>query len=56
MIKVDNALISKIEKGSRKPTKDQIKKLASALDLKHNQFLTLWLSEEAYEDLERERL
>jgi transcriptional regulator with XRE-family HTH domain len=54
MIDVDTALISKIEKGDRKPTRDQIEKLATALDVEHNQLLTLWLSEKVYEDVKGE--
>ena len=35
MIDVDTALISKIEKGDRKPTREQIDKLSFALDIEH---------------------
>tara|TARA_R110002096_G_scaffold228950_1_gene418417 strand:+ start:218 stop:505 length:288 start_codon:yes stop_codon:yes gene_type:complete len=50
-IDVDTALISKIEKGDRKPTREQIEKLAVALDIEYNKLLTLWLSEKVYEDV-----
>lgn len=51
---VDTALISKIEKGDRKPTREQIEKLAVALDIDYNKLLTLWLSEKVYEDVQGE--
>jgi transcriptional regulator with XRE-family HTH domain len=56
MIDVDTALISKIEKGDRKPTREQIEKLAVALDIEHNRLLKLWLSEKVYEDVKGEDL
>ena len=56
MIDVDTALISKIEKGDRKPTREQIEKLAVALNIEYNQLLKLWLSEKVYEDVKGEDL
>lgn len=56
MIEVDTALISKIEKGDRKPTREQIEKLAVALDIEYNQILKLWLSEKVYEEVKGEDL
>ncbi len=53
-IDVDTALISKIEKGDRKPTREQIEKLSVALDIDYNKLLTLWLSEKVYEDVQGE--
>ncbi|NRD18608.1 helix-turn-helix transcriptional regulator [Winogradskyella eckloniae] len=54
MIDTDTALISKIEKGDRKPTREQIDKLAIALDIEHSKLLKLWLSEKVYEDVKGE--
>lgn len=54
MIDVDTALISKIEKGDRKPTREQIEKLSVALDINYSNLLTLWLSEKVYEDVKGE--
>ena len=54
MIDVDTALISKIEKGDRKPTREQVEKLAIALDIENKKLLTLWLSEKVYEDVQGE--
>jgi transcriptional regulator with XRE-family HTH domain len=44
MIDVDTALIRKIEKGDRKPTREQIEKLAVALDIEHNKLSKLLLN------------
>lgn len=54
MIDVDTALISKIEKGDRKPTREQIDKLAIALEIDHSKLLKLWLSEKVYDDVKGE--
>ena len=51
MIEVDTALISKFEKGDRKPTREQIEKLAVALEIEMSQLLTVWLSEKVYEEV-----
>lgn len=40
---IDQALISKFENGSRIPTKDQILKLAIALDINKEELLSKWL-------------
>jgi transcriptional regulator with XRE-family HTH domain len=56
MINVDTALISKIEKGDRKPTRKQIEKLAIALDIDFPKLLKLWLSEKVYDDVKGEEL
>ena len=53
-VDVDTALISKIEKGDRKPTREQIEKLAVALDIDYNKLLTLWLSEKVYQEIKEE--
>ncbi len=42
---IDAALISKWEKGTRKPTRQQVIKLASILDLDTNKLLVEWMSE-----------
>lgn len=55
-VEVDTALISKIEKGDRKPTREQIEKLALALDIEYNKLLTLWLSEKVYEEVQGEEM
>ncbi|TRX20526.1 Fic family protein [Flavobacterium franklandianum] len=42
---IDQALISKFEKGSRKPTKDQVIKLASLLEIDFETLMVAWLKE-----------
>lgn len=45
LLGIDQALISKFENGSRKPTKDQIAKLASILDIDFETLMVTWLKE-----------
>ena len=45
LIGIDQALISKFESGSRKPTKDQIIKLASILEIDLETLMVAWLKE-----------
>lgn len=45
LLKIDQALISKFENGSRKPTKDQISKLASLLEIDFETLMIAWLKE-----------
>ncbi len=45
LLKIDQALISKFENGSRKPTKEQITKLASLLDIDFETLMVAWLKE-----------
>ena len=42
---IDQALISKFENGSRKPTKDQVIKLASLLEIDFETLMVTWLKE-----------
>jgi len=43
LIGIDQALISKFENGSRKPTKEQIKKLAEILEINYEILLIEWI-------------
>jgi Fic family protein/DNA-binding XRE family transcriptional regulator len=45
LLGIDQALISKFENGSRKPTREQISKLAAALDIKFEELMIAWLKE-----------
>lgn len=45
LLGVDQALVSKFESGTRKPTKEQMLKLASILNLDEEQLLVAWLKE-----------
>ncbi len=51
-IEIDQALLSKIERGERIATKNQVKALASFFKIDEKELLTLWLGEKiAYEIL-----
>ena len=45
LLGIDQALISKFENGSRKPTKDQVIKLASLLEINFETLMVAWLKE-----------
>lgn len=45
LLGIDQALISKFENGTRKPTKDQVRKLASLLEIDYETLLVAWLKE-----------
>jgi Fic family protein len=45
LMKIDQALISKFENGSRKPTREQIAKLAQILSIDYETLLISWLKE-----------
>lgn len=42
---IDQAIISKFERGDRKPTKEQVGKFAEFYNLDKNQLITTWLSD-----------
>lgn len=44
LLKVDSSLVSKFETGSRKPTREQVIKIANLLDLDAHDLLVDWLS------------
>jgi Fic family protein len=45
ILRIDQALISKFESGTRKPTKDQISKLAQLLEIDYETLMIAWLKE-----------
>ncbi len=45
LLGIDQALISKFESGTRKPTKEQVAKIASALDMDYETLMVAWLKE-----------
>lgn len=45
LLGIDQALISKFESGSRKPTREQVAKLAQVLDLDYETLMVAWLKE-----------
>ncbi|MEI6049533.1 MAG: helix-turn-helix transcriptional regulator [Bacteroidota bacterium] len=44
-LEVDTALMSKIERGDRKPSKQQVIKIAEFLKAGEDELLTLWLAD-----------
>ena len=44
-LEVDTALMSKIERGDRKASKQQVIKIAEFLNASENELLTLWLAD-----------
>lgn len=42
---IDQAIISKFERGNRSPTKEQVEKFAEFYGLDKNQLITAWLSD-----------
>jgi transcriptional regulator with XRE-family HTH domain len=44
-LEVDTALMSKIERGDRKPSKQQVTKIAEFLKTGEDELLTLWLAD-----------
>ncbi len=53
-IGVDTSLISKFEKGERKPTREQILRLSNSLDIDERLVITVWLSEKIYSEIQDE--
>ena len=45
LLGIDQALISKFESGSRKPTKEQVVKIASVLEIDYETLIVAWLKE-----------
>jgi len=51
ILNIDQALISKFENGSRRPTRDQIIKLATLLEINIETILILWIKEKILSDV-----
>lgn len=51
LLGIDQALISKFESGTRKPTKDQVSKLASLLEIDYETIMTSWLKEKIIHEI-----
>ena len=55
-LQVDQAVMSKIETGQRKPTKEQVEKLAKYFGADKKQMLIAWLSDRIVYEIEGESL
>jgi transcriptional regulator with XRE-family HTH domain len=53
---IDQAILSKIERGQRKPTREQVVKLAEYFKVKENDLLVAWLSDKLVYEVEDEEL
>ena len=51
---IDQAILSKIERGQRKPTREQVVKLARYFKVKENDLLVAWLSDKLVYEVEDE--
>ncbi len=54
-LEVDQALISKFEKGSRKPSKEQVEKFADFFKLDKDILITAWLSDKIMYTIQGEK-
>ena len=53
---IDQAILSKIERGHRKPAREQVVKLAGYFKMKENDLLVAWLSDKLVYELEDEEV
>ncbi|MBX2888441.1 MAG: helix-turn-helix transcriptional regulator [Ferruginibacter sp.] len=53
-LEIDTALISKIERGERRLTREQVIKLANYYNVTDEELLTLWLSDKLLDTIENE--
>ncbi len=51
---IDQAILSKIERGQRKPSREQVVKLAEYFKVKENDLLVAWLSDKLIYEVEDE--
>lgn len=51
---IDQAILSKVERGHRKPTREQVIKLAEYFKVKENDLLVAWLSDKLVYEVEDE--
>jgi HTH-type transcriptional regulator, competence development regulator len=53
---IDQAILSKIERGQRKATREQVVKLAEYFKVKENDLIIAWLSDKLVYEVEDEKL
>jgi transcriptional regulator with XRE-family HTH domain len=53
---IDQAILSKIERGQRKPTREQVVNLAAYFKVKENDLLVAWLSDKLVYEVEDEEM
>lgn len=52
---IDQAILSKIERGQRKASREQVVRLADYFKVKENDLIISWLSDKLVEDVEDEK-
>lgn len=55
-LNIDQAILSKIERGQRKPTREQIVRLGGYFEVNENDLLVAWLSDKLVYELENEKM
>lgn len=55
-LNIDQAILSKVERGQRKPTREQVVKLAGYFKVKENDLLVAWLSDKLIYEVEDEEM
>jgi len=53
-VKIDQSIISKFEKGERKPSRDQVVRFANVFNTSEQELLIAWLSDKLVSVLENE--
>lgn len=53
---IDQAILSKVERGQRKPSREQVIQLANYFKVKENDLIVQWLSDKVVYELEDEEL
>lgn len=53
---IDQAILSKIERGQRKATREQIVRLAQYFQAKEDELLIAWLSDKVVDEVENENI
>lgn len=53
---IDQAILSKVERGQRTPTREQVVKLAAYFKVKENDLLVAWLSDKLVYEVEDEHI
>jgi len=54
--KIDQTIVNKFELGERKPSREQVEKLADFYGLDKNELIIAWKSDLVYNDLKDEKL
>ncbi|QZT37861.1 helix-turn-helix domain-containing protein [Halosquirtibacter xylanolyticus] len=53
-LEIDTPMYSKIERGERRPKREQVIKLAHLLGADQNEFIALWLASQVFQIIENE--